>query len=115
VLIREMREVAEKGSLPGVILCDDVSPAVRAMVEQEGRTEGWKVRGTWDYTGWEEDCVIYLGPGYMEAFTRAKLHLAVVLFWDPANRTGKGYYEEFSAALQLAMTEGLLEEVASNN
>jgi hypothetical protein len=116
VLLTEMAVMKEEGRKPGVILYHngDISSEVKTTVEQEGAAAGWQVRDIDDFKGSEEDNIIYLGPGYMECFTRAKLHLSVVLFWDPKSGNSgivKRGYGKFSEALQPAESLDLVVDV----
>ena len=111
-----MAVMKAEGRRPGVILysnTDNYPLEIATMVEQEGAAACWDVREMSYFVGCEDDNVIYLGPGFMEAFTRAKLHLSIVLFWHPDSKSElEGItYDTFSAALQKAESLGLVEDV----
>ena len=116
VLRTEMAVMKKEGRKPGIFLYPngDISQEVKNMVKQEGTSAGWQVRDIDDFKGSEEDNVIYLGPGYMECFTWAKLHLSVMLFWDPQSGNSgiveKGY-DKFSADLEQAERLDLVVDV----
>jgi hypothetical protein len=118
VLRTEMAVMKEEGRKPGVILYESIdnSPEVTAMMEQEGAAAGWQVTDVREFAGCEEDNIIFLGPGHMEAVTRAKLHLSVVLYWDPQSEWSdkrKSVYDEFSVPMHRAANMGLMEDVTA--
>ena len=112
VLLTEMAVMKEEGRKRGVILYSNgyIIPEVKTMVEQEGAAAGWQVWGIEDFKGCEEDHVMYIGPGNMEAVTRAKLHLSIVLFWDTESIKNEEY-DPFSAALHRAESLDLVVDV----
>ena len=67
----------------------------------------WEVANVLDYTGWERDTVVYVGRGNMEAITRGRERLVMVLLWGGGGR--KYDYDSYHAAIQTAATEGLVD------
>ena len=111
----EVREaisrLREEGREGGTVLHDvDLSSAARREVEAVAGAEGWQVRRLQDFYGWEADTVIYCGPGELEAASRARVRLVVLLARDPAGEEwGEEYYGRYSPAMQQLVGEGLAE------
>ena len=70
---------------------------------------GWKVMEERLFHGCECDTVIYVGSGHLEAFTRARLKLFIILFSENADNP---WYQTYQTALQSAAEENLIKRAA---
>ena len=62
--------------------------------------------GRRQFTGWEDESIIYLGPGLMESFSRARLKLFIVLGHEGEKEMK--YYNDFRKNFLLAEKQGLV-------
>ena len=58
---------------------------------------GWPVFRVGQFPGWEDESIIYLGPGLMESFSRARLKLFIVLGYEGEKEMK--YYNDFRCTL----------------
>jgi len=75
-------------------------------IKELGKKFNWPVYDVDEYAGWEEETIIYIGPGEMEALSRAKLHLFVVQGYEEEKH--KRRYEQFRAGFVQAEKQGLV-------
>merc|ERR1719273_1167332 len=54
------------------------------MVKKVAGAKGWDASWVGDFHGWEDDTIIYAGAGSLEAVSRARVRLVVLLAWDPS-------------------------------
>ena len=74
------------------------------------KAEGWKDSWVGNFHGWEDDTIIYIGAGSLEAVSRARVRLVVLLAWDPAGlEVEREVYGDYSPAMRQLVEEGLAE------
>ena len=72
---------------------------------------GWKVSLAGDFTGWEDETIIFVGPGGLEPLSRAKLRLCIILFWEDqvsGINKAKKKYERYHPGFDQAVIDGLV-------
>ena len=112
-LRKAIGQLRSEGRAAGTILCTQpgtLSTPVKREVDVVARAEGWKMSKVGKFYGWEADNIIYVGSGNLEAVSRARVRLVVLLAWDPEGHAeGKRRYEDYSPAMQQLVGEGLAE------
>ena len=89
------------------VVIDDnrfLSDSIRKTVEAEAT--GWKIRTWGEMVGAEADRVLYIGYGRLEAISRARLSLGILLCCQ--SEWSKRQYNGFNKGFRLAIEEGLV-------
>ena len=75
------------------------------LVRKETEAWGWTIATLGEMTGAEADRVVYIGPGNLEAVSRARIGLGILHF---ATRRDVRTYSRFNAGFHAAIEEGLV-------
>ena len=95
-----------------------ISGGARKEALEAASRAGWTASQSCDFTGSEADTVVFVGPGGLEALSRARLRLCVVLMWDTwdnCKKRGKKKYSRYQPAFREAIRTGLAEEISLHN
>jgi len=83
-----------------------LSGNMMGKIRDVGAMFSWTVYGVHQFTGAEQETILYVGPGDMEALSRAKLHVYVVLGYEEEGH--KDRYDIFRAGFVQAEAQGLV-------
>merc|ERR1712083_764249 len=81
-----------------------LSDSIRKTLEAEAT--GWKIRPVAEMFGAEADRVVYIGWGFLEAISRARLSLGILLCCQ--SEGSKRYYNFLNKGFRAAIEEGLV-------
>ena len=91
------------------IIIDDnryLSDNIAHLVRDETEAWGWQIRTGGEMIGAEADRVVYIGLGQLEAVSRARLALGILLCCQ--TELSKKIYNYFNNGYRAAMEEGLV-------
>ena len=84
------------------LLSDNIANLVRKETEEWG----WKIRTWSEMMGAEADQVVYIGRGTLEAVSRARLSLGILLCCQ--TEVGRRDYNNYNGSFRAAIEEGLV-------
>lgn len=92
-----------------VIIADSnqlMSDNIAKLVREETEEFGWPIRPWTEITGGEADRVVYIGFGQLEAVSRARLSLGILLCCQ--TELSRGIFNRYSVGYQAAIEQGLV-------
>ena len=88
-----------------VTVIDDDSGHTRVLAKQAEENK-WTMKDVYDMYGGEADRVVVVGIGFLEALSRARLSLGVLLC---CNEKSREYYNRMADGYRAAIEQGLVE------
>ena len=86
-----------------------LSPQTILEIQNYVSWPGWTVMKGGDMAGSEDNALLVIGPGYLEAVSRARVKMAVILAWD--RRENKELYDRNLPGYMEAVKQGLVQHV----
>eukprot|EP00092_Neocalanus_flemingeri_P013676 GFUD01014749.1.p1 GENE.GFUD01014749.1~~GFUD01014749.1.p1 ORF type:complete len:885 (-),score=190.70 GFUD01014749.1:936-3590(-) len=116
IALNNVKELVRHDTKTQVVLLHDsnLPQSIKDQLQKMAVTKskggpGWKVKHAEQFDGCECDTVVYVGNGYIEGFTRAKLKLFIITLEDDSfGKMEMNYYR----ALEKGVQKGLLKQIS---